>query len=176
MKPVFLVFCEGETEEAYINFLRQKYRLPLRVIPYITGLSISTNLIRKYIVQEQIGRYDSIAVFLMYDLDTRYIHDKLAVIREAINISSSPCIELWFFLHMNDYHAEISANNCITLLHKSSSDWVHYEKGSFSARQKQILWDNRLSASERARKLPETKNPSSAVYKLIERMESQVTK
>jgi len=32
MKPVFLVFCEGDTEEAYINLLRQKYRLPVKVI------------------------------------------------------------------------------------------------------------------------------------------------
>jgi hypothetical protein len=26
MKPVFLVFCEGDTEETYINFLRKQYR------------------------------------------------------------------------------------------------------------------------------------------------------
>ena len=35
-----LVFCEGDTEETYISFLRQKYRLPIKVIPRITGLSI----------------------------------------------------------------------------------------------------------------------------------------
>ena len=28
MRPQFLVLCEGETEEAYINFLKQRYRLP----------------------------------------------------------------------------------------------------------------------------------------------------
>lgn len=28
MKPVILVLCEGETEECYVEHLKQKYRLP----------------------------------------------------------------------------------------------------------------------------------------------------
>lgn len=30
MKPVILVLCEGETEEQYVEHLRQKYRLPIK--------------------------------------------------------------------------------------------------------------------------------------------------
>lgn len=32
MRPQFLVLCEGETEEAYINFLKQQYRLPIKIV------------------------------------------------------------------------------------------------------------------------------------------------
>ena len=32
MKPVILVLCEGETEECYIDFLKQKYRLPIKIV------------------------------------------------------------------------------------------------------------------------------------------------
>jgi len=66
MKPVFLVFCEGETEEAYVNFLRQQYRLPIKVIPYITGQKISPKLIKNYIISEQIHKGDAIKSFLIY--------------------------------------------------------------------------------------------------------------
>ena len=32
MKPNFFVFCEGETEIAYVKFLRSLYRAPIQVI------------------------------------------------------------------------------------------------------------------------------------------------
>ena len=41
MKPVFLIFCEGETEEAYLDYLKQAYRSPIRIVPKIEGDSIS---------------------------------------------------------------------------------------------------------------------------------------
>lgn len=31
MKPVFLVFCEGETEEVYLDFIRKSFRSPIRI-------------------------------------------------------------------------------------------------------------------------------------------------
>ena len=41
MKPVFLVFCEGESEEAYIYFLKQnERRLPIKLIYHKTKLDI----------------------------------------------------------------------------------------------------------------------------------------
>ena len=171
MKPVFLVFCEGETEEAYINFLRQSYRLPIKVIPHVTGLSITPALIKRYIRSERIGDNDTITCFLMYDLDTESIADKLAACKGVINISSSPCIELWFLLHQKEQTASISASDCISLMKKSEEEWITYEKGSLSWKQKKFLWENRLFACVNAKKLPEGKNPSSAVYRLINSME-----
>ena len=33
MKPNFFVFCEGESEVAYISHLRSQYRAPIQIIP-----------------------------------------------------------------------------------------------------------------------------------------------
>jgi len=175
MKPIFLVFCEGETEEAYINFLRQKYRLPVKVIPYITGLNISPKLIKNHVTSEQIHRRDTIASFLMYDLDAEGISEKIAACKESVSIASNPCIELWFLLHSIDQHAEITTNSCIASL-QNIHDWSNYKKGMFSNKQKEILWEMRKTACERAKILPEASNPSSAVYLLIEAMEKQKDK
>ena len=170
MKPVFLVFCEGETEEAYVNFLRQQYRLPVKVISHITGLNISPKSIKKYIKSTQLDRHDVISTFMMYDLDIEGISDRIAACKESVNISSNPCIELWFLLHNVDQFAEISTANCISKLQKIAH-WENYKKGIFSNRQKQILWENRMTASRKAKSLPESANPSSAVYRLIDAME-----
>jgi len=170
MKPVFLVFCEGETEEAYINFLKQKYRLPIKIIPYTTGQNISPLLIKKHVNRLQLDRRDAIATFIMYDLDVNDISEKITACKGSLNISSKPCIELWFLLHNVDQFAELSATACIELL-RNDVDWKNYKKGMFSIKQKQILWDNRIIACQRAKALPEAANPSSAVYRLIEAME-----
>ena len=37
MKPVFLVFCEGETEETYLDHLKQAYRSLIKIIPKVEG-------------------------------------------------------------------------------------------------------------------------------------------
>lgn len=44
MKPVFLVFCEGETEETYLDYLKQAYRSPIKIIPKVEGGDISQRL------------------------------------------------------------------------------------------------------------------------------------
>ena len=69
MKPVILVFCEGETEETYINFLKGRYRIPIQIIPKVTGQKLTQKLIDSHIRQERINRKDSIHSFLMYGQD-----------------------------------------------------------------------------------------------------------
>ena len=172
MKPVFLVFCEGETEEAYIHFLRQQYRLPIKVISHITGQNISPIIIGKQVKMVRLDKNDIITTFLMYDLDVNDILTKLNACKGSVNISSNPCIELWFLLHNVDQFADISTDACISKLQKIS-DWESYKKGMFSGKQKQILWEKRIDASQRARKLQKLSNPSSTVYWLIDAMEEE---
>jgi hypothetical protein len=174
MKPVFLVFCEGETEETYINFLRKEYKLPVKVITHVTGLAISPGIIKRYIRAEQIGPNDKITSFLMYDLDIKSSAEKIAVCKDSVSIASNPSVELWFLLHNGEQNSAISTDACIEKLKKASPDWVHYQKGSLSEKQKQLLWDNRRLASARAKRLPEGENPSSLVFRLIEAMDSTV--
>ena len=44
-------------------------------------------------------------------------------------------------------------------------------EGTLSEKQKQLLWDNRKLASDRAKKLSEGENPSSLIYRLIVAMD-----
>ena len=48
MRPLFLVLCEGETEENYVNFLRQNYRLPIKIVPKIIGSKITQEIIMRH--------------------------------------------------------------------------------------------------------------------------------
>jgi len=171
MKPVILIFCEGDTEEVYVNSLRKQYKLPIKVITRITGLSVSPNIIHRYIQAERIGHGDKITSFLMYDLDNEEISKKLSSCKESIIIASNPSVELWFLLHAVMQNAAISTDNCIDKLKKSTPDWTNYRKGSLSEKQKQFLWNNRRLASERAKELKENANPSSSVYRLVDMMD-----
>jgi hypothetical protein len=175
MKPVFLVFCEGDTEETYVNFLRKKYRLPIKVIPRITGISISPDIIKRYIQAEKISPDDKMLTsFLMYDLDVKDIAAKITACKNSINLSSNPCFELWYLLHNGEQTAAISTSTCITRLKAVAPDWINYKKGSLSEKQKQILWDNRGLAASRAKQLTDGANPSSSVYRLLEAIDSSL--
>lgn len=44
MTPIFFVFCEGETEVAYIELLRSYYRLPIHIVPIKTLQNITAHL------------------------------------------------------------------------------------------------------------------------------------
>jgi len=48
INPTFFVFCEGETEEQYIGFLRSEYRLPIVIDAKIAGNRITEKYIRNY--------------------------------------------------------------------------------------------------------------------------------
>ena len=40
MRPIFFVFCEGETEVSYVNYLKSKYRFPIQIVPKKSDSSI----------------------------------------------------------------------------------------------------------------------------------------
>jgi hypothetical protein len=48
INPTFYVFCEGETEESYINYLRSKHRLPILIDAKIAGNRITGKYIQNY--------------------------------------------------------------------------------------------------------------------------------
>ena len=67
MKPVFIVFCEGETEELYVSLLRQRYRSPIKIISRVEGCDISSKLIERRKREVKIEEHEKLTVFLMYD-------------------------------------------------------------------------------------------------------------
>ena len=170
MRPVFLIFCEGITEEIYIHMLQRFYRAQIRVITQVEGQSICQNLIKQRKEKIRVKPNEVIETFLMYDLDVNEVNKKLFEC-DAIPLFSNPCVELWFLLHSKDQKTSISTDEVIRELKKSDAVWRSYEKGDFTITQKQVLWNNRLEAVKRAKLMKSLNNPSSGVYILIEKLE-----
>jgi hypothetical protein len=112
----------------------------------------------------------------MYDLDIQSIAEKISLCKDSISIASNPCLELWFLLHNTEQNSTILTSACEEKLRKSSGDWINYKKGSLSDKQKQVLWNNKETAIERAKRLSEGENPSSLIFRLIDAMEKNVSK
>ncbi len=175
MKPVFLIFCEGETEETYLDFLKQAYRSPIKIIPRVEGGSISQRLIDIRKKELKISKTDKVLVFLMYDMDVPAINEKLKECR-AFKLLSNPTIEFWFLLHGKDWTSAISTNDAFEELLKAKDCWIGYEKAALTETQKAFLWEKRLEATERARSLKNFENPSSGVFNLILALEKSLRK
>ena len=165
MKPNFFVFCEGETEVAYVKFLRSLYRAPIQVIPKKGKSNISEDYIEKS--KNEYVRTELDKVFLMYDLDVDGMLEQLQKIPNAELLVSNPCVELWFLLHYQDQKTEISSEKCIKKLQKVSKG---YKKGTLLEEEKDVLTKNKELAIERAKKLAEFQNPSTTVYSLLEKL------
>lgn len=97
MKPNYFVFCEGETEVAYVEMLRAHYRLPIHIIPKRTLLNVTPALISRCKANYVETKHDM--TFLMYDLDVPSVLSRLQKIPGAILLCSNPCVELWLLLH-----------------------------------------------------------------------------
>lgn len=167
MKPNFFVFCEGESEVAYISHLRSQYRVPIQIIPKKSDSNISSRYIdnckREYVATK------NDKTFLMFDLDVDGMLEHLQNITNAVLLVSNPCIELWYLLHFEKCHAELTQNACIKKLKRHLE---HYVKGTLAFSEKQQLYENTLQATARAKELETYGNPSTTIYKMIELLES----
>ena len=115
MRPQFLVLCEGETEEAYINFLKQRYRLPIKIFSKIIGSNISPRLIKKH-KEELSGNPSEIKTFLMYDGDVPEVLESLKKC-DGIMLISKPCIEIWFISHYKKApETDLASESCVKQL------------------------------------------------------------
>jgi len=165
VKPTFFVFCEGETEEAYIAFLRSIYRLPIEIDAKIAGDSITARYISNYKKQKITHPKDK--TFLIYDLDTGNLN-KFLKIQNTTLIASNPCFELWYLLHCENQIAELSTDDCIK---KLLNHIKNYKKGGFDKKLEKKTVDNQDKAIERAEKLKLYQNPSTNVCHFIENLE-----
>ena len=73
---VFLVLCEGETEEEYINLLKRTYRLPITIKTKVIGNSINARLVAQYVNDLGVEPEDC-SVFYVYDADVKSVLRKL---------------------------------------------------------------------------------------------------
>ncbi len=167
MTPNNFVFCEGDTEVAYVEMLRAHYRLPIHIIPKRTLLNVTPALVSR--CKANYIETNSDKTFLMYDLDVPSVLDRLRRIHGAILLCSNPCVELWLLLHYAEQRAQISSADCVG---KLSRHIRQYKKGKLSAADKDYLMQNVQAACRRAKQLTPYANPSTTVSELIEELES----
>ena len=171
MRPVFLIFCEGITEEHYIHMLQRFYRAQIRVITHVEGQSICQNTIRKQKEKIRVKPNEIVETFLMYDLDVEEVNKKLLEC-DAIPLFSNPCIELWFLLRSKEQKTAVATAEVLRELKKSDTVWRTYQKGDLTITQKKVLWNNRMKAVKQAKELKKYATPSSGIYLLIEKLET----
>lgn len=168
INPKFWVFCEGETEEAFVCYLKAKYRLPFKIIPKIIGQNISDELIERHKSKQETHEKDK--TYLMYDADVLEVLNRLKNIKNAKLLASNPAIEYWFLLHYKNQAAQISEEECIRQL--SNRNHTKYKKGFIDEKLKQHL-DGKLSdACKRAKQTVLYNNPSSNIYEFIKDIET----
>lgn len=172
MKKVALVICEGETEQNYLNLLRGWYKSPIKIIPQIVGAKITPKQVEKYKESLKISRRDRVDTYLMYDMDVPAINEKLLKCTAEM-LLSHPCFEIWLLLHSKDQKSPIDTASLYKELKNSNPLWANYTKATFTDTQKKLLKDNIDVAIERAKALPKHQNPSTGIYKLIERLKRE---
>ncbi len=167
MKPVFLVFCEGETEEEYLTFVRNAFRSPIKIVTQIEGDRISQRLIDVRKSELKISDREKVQVFLMYDMDVPEITQKLMSCQAEL-LLSNPCVELWFLLHSKNQNGPLTSEKAVKALKEVGGAWARYKKSELTITQKQFLKENTDIAISRAKALVPMENPYTGIYKLIE--------
>lgn len=165
IRPTYFVFCEGETEEQYVKALNNYFHTPIKVRTKLEGNKISRRKINNFL-----NKYDRISkdrVFLMYDLDSPSMLDKLQSIPDSTLLVSNPCIELWFCLHFKSINRNISSRECVKKIHSCLGS---YKKGRLGMRELGDLIKQSHTAINKAKTLKPHNNPSTTVYKLLEEL------
>jgi len=168
VNPKFWVFCEGKTEKAYVEYLRVKYRLPIKIIPEITGSKISNKLISSHISKKE--KHPKDKIFLLYDADVKEVLQRLLKIKKTKLLASNPSTELWFLLHYKNQSANITEAECIRQL--SNRNRNTYKKGFIDNKLKKRLEEKQTDACERAKQTVLFNNPSTNIFEFINELEN----
>ncbi len=164
INPTFFVFCEGETEESYINFLKSEYRIPsIHIHPRIGRNNITKEYIENY--KQNKPTHEKDLDFLFYDIDVPKMLQRLSQIEGCILLVSNPSVELWFLLHYKNHTSHTNSAYCCKELKNRNHS---YNKGLIDNKLKEKLISKRDYAIKRAKNLKEFENPSTTVYKVIE--------
>jgi hypothetical protein len=167
IRPIFFVFCEGKTEETYINYLRFQYRLPIEIRVKKKGGDINERYINS--IKSNHTKHKKDEIFLIYDFDIPEIDTKLRQIKNVTLLLSNPCFELWYLLHYKSQSAELTSSRCLSELEKHIDG---YKKGILNASLKEVLSTNKDEAIKRAESLKVEKNPSTSIYVLIKKLDA----
>ena len=169
---VFLVVCEGETEEEYVNLLKRHYRLPITIKTKVSGNAVSLRLVNQYLKELGLTRNEDCQVFFIYDADVDCIVEKLMSL-PGTTILSNPSIELWYMLHSKNHRRYVQPDSILKELMSSHQVWKAYMKGKLTMDQQLHLLANKDAASLKAEKMVWPTNPSSNIYEFIKVLEAE---
>ncbi len=170
---VFLVVCEGETEEEYVNLLKRHYRLPITIKTKVSGNAVSARLVNQYLKELGLTKNDDYRVFFIYDADVDCIVDKLFTL-QGTAILSNPSIELWYLLHSKDHNRYLKPDSILKELASSNPIWNAYTKGRLTIEQQKHLISNRNDACLRCEQMIWPSNPSSNMHEFIKVLEAEI--
>ena len=183
--PRFLIVCEGtQTEPGYFRETRhlEHSLIELEISPGGVPKALVDRAVEKKKDAERLARsqkdsnleYDE--VWCVFDIDEHRLIPEAKQQAGANGIElaiSNPCFELWALLHFRDQRAHIERG---PLHHECKQYMPDYEKQLPSARLHPLCGDALRRASEldqwqRSRGC-EGENPSTGVYRLMERIRS----
>ena len=162
MVPNYFVFCEGETEVAYVEALRAHFRKPVHIIVRKADSNITDAYIARS-KQEYVQTAGDRA-FVLFDLDVPGMLEHLNGLKNVEVICSNPCLEVWFLLHFVDVPQELSSEECLKRLWQVYSD---YRKGKGSAAFHKELLARMPEAMRRAEQMRKHENPSTDMDELV---------
>jgi hypothetical protein len=165
IKPTFFVFCEGESEDAYIRLLKSYYRVPIEISSKIAGNRITKKYIANTLKNQP--KHEKDIIFLLYDIDAPKMFEKLSEIKNTKLLLSNPCFELWYILHFANQSTSIITKDCVEKFKRICPD---YQKGFITLLLKHKLLENIDKAISKAKKLKLYQNPSTSVFLLIEEL------
>lgn len=172
MKPIILVLCEGETEECYVEFLKRRYRLPIKIVSKVVGQKINERLVSRILNELKLNASERIDCFLMYDADVPAVVKNVQSCKNAIALFSRPCLEVWFLAHSDCVSGtDFTTSDCLRKL-KNVPDWKDYRKGFLTAVQQELLWQNRQTATKNISNSPSEQCAFSMIGDFIEKLES----
>lgn len=147
--------------------MKSHYRIPsIHIHLKIGGNNITYESIENY--KNNKPTHEKDIDFLVYDLDVPGLIERLRKNDSAILLVSNPCIELWLLLHYKNQTAHINSEKCCREMNNRNRA---YKKGFNDERLKKKLTDKIKEACNRAKALNKYKNPSSTIFKLIEKLE-----
>ncbi|MEO1627601.1 MAG: RloB family protein [Bacteroidota bacterium] len=168
INPTLFVFCEGQTEEAYINFLKSHYRLPSIIVhSKVSGNNIDRRFIDSY--KKDKPTHEKDIDYLMYDIDVAGVLERLQNIENCTLLLSNPCIELWFLLHYKNQTCHVNSEYCCKEINNRTKST--YKKGEICKKLKERLMEKKDTAIERATALKEYNNPSSSIHQFLKKLE-----
>jgi len=166
IRPRSWVFCEGESEDAYVSFLRSKYRSPTVIVSKVAGAGIKESYIRHY-KKDNGGSHPKDKTFLFYDGDMQDVLNNIERIKKTNMLITTPCLEYWFLLHYKDCNDAMVSDSCLRKLKEVNPE---YKKGEINSSLQQVFDSSIEKACERAKQTVIPENPSSNIYKLIDEL------